>query len=267
MKRVHNDRLDDDSRLNRVDAVSPNDYQFGSPWSLGLLVRHLAQFHMITGVKHRPARVLDAGCGTGASFKLMTHKTMQSQSRGVLEFWGVDGDEHAIAQARQITARPSLGEARWLCANLAHDWTWAPDDYFDVVWYTETIEHLPAAKAEHSLRELRRCLAPDGRALLSTPTPFVEGDFVWPDSHDHEFTDAQVRQMVANAGLTVVDAWGVYANWTQARSRLRRDYPDWFIVYETLRRRGGPALAQTVMQLLVPPVCPNTVYLLSKENT
>lgn len=102
----------------------------------------------------RDKTVLDAGCGEGYGSCLL--------AEAAAAVTGVDRSDEAIRHAREKYVRPNLGYQVMDVAALA-----CADSAFDVVVSLQVIEHL--ANAAVFLKEIRRVLKKDGRAIISTP--------------------------------------------------------------------------------------------------
>src|SRR5579884_386268 len=98
----------------------------------------------------RPARVLDAGCGSGGNLGLY---------RGAGPVFGVDTATTALAQARR---RGYRGVAVASLAALPFG-----DGAFDLVAATDVVEHV--ADDAEALRELLRVTRPGGHLVLTVP--------------------------------------------------------------------------------------------------
>jgi len=130
-------------------------------------------------------RILDVGCGTGANLEMLA---------GFGEAEGVDISDDALAfcHARGLTnVRKSTAE------KLPFD-----DESFELVTALDVIEHLDDDVA--GLREMRRVLKPDGRALLFVPA-FM---FLWGvqddvSNHRRRYTASELRRAVSEAGFEV----------------------------------------------------------------
>jgi SAM-dependent methyltransferase len=99
-------------------------------------------------------RVLDVGCGRGELLQA-------AAARFDCELTGVD-----FAPTRLAAARSGGRPVRLLAHDLGHPLPFV-DGVFDLVFCTETLEHLK--RPETCLGEIRRVLAPEGRLLLSVP--------------------------------------------------------------------------------------------------
>jgi SAM-dependent methyltransferase len=143
--------------------------------------------------EERP-RILDVGCGTGANLELLGKHG---------EAYGVDVSHEALdfCRARGLE-NVRHGEAEKLPY---------PDASFDLVTGLDVVEHLDDDVA--GLREMRRVLKANGRALLFVPA-FM---FLWGvqddvSHHRRRYTIPGLRRAVEAAGFEVERA--TYANIT-----------------------------------------------------
>ena len=145
-------------------------------------------------IKDRPPHILDVGCGTGANLEMLSRF---GEAEGV----DVSADALAFCHARGIE-RVRLGAAE----KLPYE-----DGSFDLVTALDVVEHLDDDAA--GLREMRRVLRPDGRALLFVPA-FM---FLWGvqddiSHHRRRYRLPQLLQTVRAAGFEIERA--TYANIT-----------------------------------------------------
>src|SRR5262245_372193 len=98
-------------------------------------------------------RVLDLGCGTGATTALA------KRTQPGIEIVGLDPDDKALARARRKAerARLAIGFVQGFGDALPF-----PDGRFDRVLSSFMLHHLEAAEKPAVLRELRRVLRPGG---------------------------------------------------------------------------------------------------------
>lgn len=241
------------------------DFALASNVYASLMVRYTAQFWQVMRRRYegRPIRVLDVGCNNGAALKLYTSPTMQTQKRKPIEYVGVDLSE-VVLTANAPPAK-CVVDAVFHHADITDPWVWAEDDFFDVVWYTEVIEHVPPTKALFTLEECYRVTAAGGTLFLATPAPF-DDKLVWPDSHDHEFTREETLKMLETSGWRLLDTWGVNTNWVQGGARLRRLHPEGAKLLDTLSRRMSPSFAHVVTQALYPDVCDDLAFFAIKDG-
>jgi SAM-dependent methyltransferase len=137
-------------------------------------------------------RILDVGCGTGANLELLS---------GFGEAEGVDVSPDALAFCR---ARGLENVRHGAAEKLPYQ-----DGSFDLVTALDVVEHLDDDVA--GLREMRRVLRKNGRALLFVPA-FM---FLWGvqddvSHHRRRYTLNGLRRVVREAGFEVERA--TYAN-------------------------------------------------------
>lgn len=145
-------------------------------------------------LKERRARILDVGCGTGANLEMLARF-------GDAEGVDVSVDALAFCRARGLR-QVRQGEAE----HLPYD-----DESFDLVTALDVVEHLDDDAA--GLREMRRVLRPNGRALLFVPA------FMWlwgvqddVSHHRRRYTLPQLKATVRASGFEIERA--TYANLT-----------------------------------------------------
>ncbi len=139
-------------------------------------------------------QILDVGCGTGANLEMLSQF-------GSAE--GVDVSTEALEFCKTRGLRNvRQGEAE----QLPYE-----DQSFDLVTGLDVVEHLDDDLG--GLREMRRVLRPDGRALLFVPA-FM---FLWGvqddiSNHRRRYTLGDLQELVRKAGFEVERA--TYANIT-----------------------------------------------------
>ncbi|MGB7925010.1 MAG: class I SAM-dependent methyltransferase [Pyrinomonadaceae bacterium] len=143
-------------------------------------------------LKEERPRILDVGCGTGANLELLGRFG---------EAEGVDVSPDALAFCR---ARGLENVRHGAAEKLPYE-----DGAFDLVTALDVVEHLDDDVA--GLREMRRVLRKDGRALLFVPA-FM---FLWGvqddvSHHRRRYTLSGLRRVVREAGFEVERA--TYAN-------------------------------------------------------
>src|SRR5437667_2570535 len=143
--------------------------------------------------KLRP-RILDVGCGTGANLQMLS------------EFGAAEGVDVSVEALDFCRTRGLTMVKQGAAESLPYE-----DASFDLVTGLDVVEHLDDDVA--GLREMRRVLRPDGRALLFVPA-FM---FLWGvqddiSHHRRRYTVPELKRKLRAAGLTVERA--SYANIT-----------------------------------------------------
>lgn len=147
-----------------------------------------------------PQKVLDVGCSSGVLTAAIAKALPQSKVTGL------DSYRKAIilAQTKYPHITFIVGDAHKLPFK---------NKVFDLVICTETLEHLvdPAA----ALGEIRRVLAPGGRAIISMDSGSLLFKIVWfvwtktkgrvwRNAHLHEFNAKILESLIKNAGFRII---------------------------------------------------------------
>jgi SAM-dependent methyltransferase len=143
--------------------------------------------------KNQNPKILDVGCGTGANLEML---------KAFGEAEGVDVSDDALEFCRQKGLKVQKG--------LAEEMPFA-DKSFDIVTALDVVEHLDDDIA--GLKEMRRVMTDDGRALIFVPA------FMWLwgvqddiSNHRIRYTKKQIVERLEKAGFAIERA--TYANIT-----------------------------------------------------
>lgn len=154
-------------------------------WFVGRRAIVLAQIEEALKAAPSERRILDIGCGTGA--------TMDHLKR-LGEVNGIDLSRIPLDYSRR------RGHRRVLCAN-AGQLPFA-DDSFDLVTALDVIEHLEDDIG--GLREIRRVLKATAPAIIFVPAfPLLWGPNDDQSGHKRRYRIAQLRTAVERAGLRI----------------------------------------------------------------
>jgi SAM-dependent methyltransferase len=143
------------------------------------IVSHLLARHAPPG-----ARILDVGCGTGAT---------TARLGGSSRVWGIDTEPAALRHAR---AR-GLPVARASALRLP-----VRDAGFDVVVTLDVLEHLDDDRG--ALAEMQRALRPGGILLATVPAyPFLWSSHDEALGHRRRYRRGELRERVSAAGFEI----------------------------------------------------------------
>jgi len=136
----------------RVHALTPL-------FDLGCSIVGLGRTYRIKVIAHlalsnAPLTILDAGCGTGSLAMALKAKNPK------LNIHAVDADERILHIAKRKTKNIRFQQA--YLQRLPY-----PNNYFDAIYSSLVLHHLPTKEKYKALRELHRVLKKDGTILLS----------------------------------------------------------------------------------------------------
>jgi SAM-dependent methyltransferase len=131
-------------------------------------------------------RILDTGCGTGATMGFLEHYGQVT---------GIDVSLKAVRYC-QVQGRSRLCLADGAALPFANG-------SFDLVTALDLLEHLPQEAS--GLQEIWRVLKSGGRTVLCVPAfMFLWSDFDRFSGHHRRYTRGELRQRVEEAGFDVV---------------------------------------------------------------
>jgi 2-polyprenyl-3-methyl-5-hydroxy-6-metoxy-1,4-benzoquinol methylase len=132
-------------------------------------------------------RVLDVGCSDG------TVTLMVAERWACEEVIGVDIAASAVAEARANAQKKEMQQTVKFFASFIEDLDY-PDQAFDTVSATETLEHVAPGQFAPCLRNLVRMVRPTGNLIVTVPNRYPDPSYVaqkrdrwrWP-AHHHFF--------------------------------------------------------------------------------
>ena len=167
-------------------------------------------------------RLIEFGCNAGA----MT----EGFARTFESVVAIDYDRDLIAQASE---RIGAGNVEFMQYDLNDDLPERLHGEFDAAIALEVIEHL--ASPDAFLRQVRRCLRPGGRLLISAPNlsspEGILGRFLaardgisytaWDDSHISLFKVGRLLDLLNRAGFTIDRLTGYYYGFETPKIRTK----------------------------------------------
>jgi SAM-dependent methyltransferase len=166
------------------------------------------------------ARVIDVCCGSGLQLPVLYRYAPH-----IASYLGLDISEphldNARARIRELDHADGnrLFSIEFAQCDVAVPWPSARPA--DVVIYTSALEHLPREAGAASLRHAARALSPAGMLFLSTPnTPGDPPRLLQHGVHVYEWSDNELRAVLADACLEVLDAIGLLPPAPEVTSRI-----------------------------------------------
>jgi SAM-dependent methyltransferase len=159
-------------------------------------------------------RILDLGgtsLGNAAGALVLMGYPYEFDDLVVIDLPSDERNELYQEDAANEVSQQKLGPVRYRYHSMA-DLSDYADNSVDLVYSGQSIEHVPFDVADTVLAEVRRVLRPGGCLGLDTPnarvTRLQQDEFIDPD-HEHEYTDAELRKKLVDAGFEIVDAKGL----------------------------------------------------------
>ncbi|MCX8037560.1 MAG: class I SAM-dependent methyltransferase [Candidatus Sumerlaeia bacterium] len=154
-----------------IPTCEEGDFSLTRTWRWGY--EYLSYLRFVIGkIESQPFRsLLDVGCGDG---RLLVELRARFPDRTLV---GIDRSEAAIHFAQAFCP-----DVEWVCADFCGPL--AMPQQFDVVTAVETLEHIPPESLAAFVEGLHRSLLPDGRLIVTVPTPNVPV----PRKHYQHFT-------------------------------------------------------------------------------
>lgn len=182
------------------------------------IVRYINTFQLIP--MRKGLKILDVGVGPG-HLSILIRVVLNAK------VYGIDIRNHTNERA----ARFHLYDIHYKMVNIEKEIIPYEDEYFDVVLFTETIEHLN--EPQIALKEIRRVLHNEGFLILTTPLCklvsvkvrnfvyrimrdlvhlypqeyYEKGITSYATSHVKEYTFRQLKRLVDNCNFKVKEAY------------------------------------------------------------
>lgn len=118
--------------------------------------------------KEGKIKILDVGCYTGKTlFELLKHENKNN------EYWGVDISRDSILFAKAYSFSNSLMNFHFRRINITEEgWSKSLKNKFDLIIFSEVIEHLTSEDQKIVLKELSFLLSEEGRIVITCPNRF-----------------------------------------------------------------------------------------------
>lgn len=162
------------------------------------------RFDIIEQISIKPRRVLDIGCGSGSTLKLIKEHFPNAITVGIEAF------KEAAENARKVCDEVhclDLNECQLSSSTLGE---------YDLIMCSDVLEHL--VDPQRTLKELKELLSPNGVLLISLPNIrfigvslplLLWGKFEYQDSgildktHLRFYTKSSAKKMIENSGYTI----------------------------------------------------------------
>lgn len=206
-------------------------------------------------IEHEKTRVLDVGCGPDKPLFLVLFGGIG----------GGDGGFPATYTAVDLNkVKPSRHQRTKIYDQTNFFVAWSAilkeRGPFDLITNFEVIEHMPAAKGQELLQLFKKCLAPGGTLLLSTP---VYDGKARAKNHIHEYTIPELAAAIKKAGLVVRERYGTFANINDLKKVVS---PAEREVMDKLRNWFGNDVMANFLAPLYPDVARNNTWVCGRKE-
>jgi len=162
------------------------------------LAHMLRWTHAIKHCKYK-CKVLDVGCGNGMLAQVLYVNKFRP------DYVGTDIRKSMIEDAEKRQLHESV---RFYCSDITKTPLDVSDNTVDLMVCFEVMEHIPEYSADYVLREMARCLKPDGVLLLSTPN--YDGKHK-AGNHIHEYWYDELAVLLKRF-FTIENTYGTFAS-------------------------------------------------------
>jgi len=138
-----------------LPSTDVNEYKNFAKWALEHLKMYEGFYHNLD--KNPSYKILDIACGPGYNTNMLSYLFPNS------EITGVDIDKDSIAFANKYNKNSNI---TFLVDSIL---TYYRENYYDIIFCLETLEHIKAENHIQVIRKLLECLSSTGRLFLSTP--------------------------------------------------------------------------------------------------
>jgi len=178
------------------------------------------EYALALALEHAPGRVLDLGCSPGHLGMALLRCGFDVHGLDLNELWL---QKYAPGWAEKLQVRHADIERERIPDN---------DASYDVVMFTEVLEHIAVTDPQVILGDIHRVLRIGGRLILSTPNVANVGNILalargenifWPppkfygstDRHNREFTPSELCELLERSGFSTYELgyMNTWSNW------------------------------------------------------
>ncbi len=124
-------------------------------------------------------KILDAGCGDGRFLGEMKNK-------GANQLYGIDYSERAVSFAKILVPEAKIQTGDLF--SLPYE-----NNFFDMIFMIEVLEHIQLYKVDNVLKELKRVLKKDGEIIITVPSKLKQVD----KKHYQHFSKKSLEEIIS----------------------------------------------------------------------
>jgi len=231
---------DDRTQILATTYQMRNFYeQLGDGYFSGLDVMNYIQHQTVVRMAKREDRILDMCCGRGLLLPLLRYERPEIES-----YTGIDIQaSNAIWRKRRVTDSKPITKGYYpfrtffVQGNVSNMSELLPNQYFDYIVYTSSIEHMHPDDGLKSLYEAHKVAKPGARMFLSCPnTPEDQNGYdTHYAAHVYEWKRSELERGLTESGWKIEDVYGVYMSPDTLKKRLN-GLPKLKAMYERQRQ-------------------------------
>lgn len=190
----------------------------------------------------RPINILEVGCGHIHFLRTFYKSFIARKTDYINKFVGVDLDENAVEYVNSRYEKLlNICNARIYNLDITGGLPESLEKCFDLIIYSEVMEHLPKDKVQFVMNELSRVLNRDGVIMFSTPNGSATNS-VLPKDHVYEYNITEVQDCIEGAGLIYRYRTGIYMKLPNIRPSIKETE-----AFKTLQRKFDKRFLSMIM--------------------
>jgi len=210
--------------------------QFGDGFFSVLDVMNYIQHHQVVRMAKPGMNLLDMCCGRGLLLPMLRY-----QKTDLGSYTGIDIKKtNAMYRTKRVTdGKPVQAgyypfPVHYVEGNVSEMSKLLPNDFFNFIVYTSSIEHMHPNDGTQSLYEARKVAAKGAKMFLTCPnTPEDQDGYdTQYAAHVYEWKQSEVLKGLKEAGWKVIDIYGLLADVNTIASNLS---PDHAALFEQMR--------------------------------
>lgn len=197
-------------------------------------------------------RVLDIGCGYSDQREMFWRHNLH------VDYVGIDLSFPTLMNAMKRKSRnPSI----YLQVDLKRKRLPVKDKCFDLIIFTESIEHIPRKDGINLVKEAHRILKDDGKMFFGTPdSRYTHG--IYDKEHMYEYSYPEIKKILSLQGFNIVEMFGNGINAKELKEIMNDDIKK----FKKIITRFFPAdFSQFLLGYLYPERAYLKTYLVEKK--
>jgi len=191
--------------------------QFRDGYFTQLDVMNYIQHYKAIKMIKKGYKVLDVCCGRSLLLPMIRY-----HAKDIGEYTGIDISKRNIEEAqRLIKNKPCNFPHFWINANVAEMSKFLPENYFDFVIYTSSIEHMNPEDGKQSLQECFKVMKSGAIMFISCPKTEGDGYNTQYAAHIYEWGLKELKDELIKNSFKIEKEYGLVANKKELDNKYR----------------------------------------------